>query len=144
MMHILAYILFLTLLVTPAFGEHHPINTLDELRWKNRILLIFVNENADIEHLYETFQKHNDEIDDRDIRFFIIGGSVETHDERTLAHDYQVHLKERYKIHNNAMTVVLIGKDGGEKYRKNSLDLEEIYRVIDAMPMRIQEMKRRF
>ena len=72
------------LLVTPAFGEHHPINTLDELRWKNRILLIFVHDNADIEHLHEKFQEHADEIDDRNIRFFIIRDSVETDDERTL------------------------------------------------------------
>ena len=133
----------MTVLVTPAFGEHHSLDTLDDLRWKNRVLLVFVNENTDIDDLYKKFQENADEIDDRDIRLFIIGDSVETTDERTLKKDYQMHLRKRYKINTAMMTVVLIGKDGGEKYRKNSLDLKEIYRVIDAMPMRIQEMKRR-
>ncbi|WP_349559152.1 DUF4174 domain-containing protein [Marinobacter sp. NFXS9] len=37
--------------------------------------------------------------------------------------------------------VLLIGKDGGIKSRESSLDLDAVFRRIDAMPMRIREMR---
>ena len=37
--------------------------------------------------------------------------------------------------------VLLIGKDGGMKSRESSLDLDAIFRRIDAMPMRKREMR---
>lgn len=40
-------------------------------------------------------------------------------------------------------TVILVGKDGGEKYRSNEvLPLKKLYAIIDAMPMRKQEMRK--
>ncbi|WP_242674565.1 DUF4174 domain-containing protein [Marinobacter halodurans] len=35
----------------------------------------------------------------------------------------------------------MIGKDGGIKSRESSLDLDAVFRRIDAMPMRIREMR---
>ncbi|ULQ57595.1 DUF4174 domain-containing protein [Flavihumibacter rivuli] len=50
----------------------------------------------------------------------------------------------RYEVRNNAFTVILIGKDGGEKYRSDSLvQPKALMAIIDAMPMRKQEMKRK-
>ncbi|MEM9874902.1 MAG: DUF4174 domain-containing protein [Myxococcota bacterium] len=40
-------------------------------------------------------------------------------------------------------TVVLVGKDGGEKLRGTGLTPAEVFAAIDVMPMRRQEMKRR-
>ena len=53
-----------------------------------------------------------------------------------------------YKTHNvppgNAFTVVLIGKDGGEKFRAGKpTQAEEFFALIDAMPMRRAEMRRK-
>jgi monofunctional biosynthetic peptidoglycan transglycosylase len=56
---------------------------------------------------------------------------------------YLRELKRKYTDDDGTMTVVLIGKDGGEKYRRAYLDLGEIYRVIDVMPMRMREMKQK-
>ncbi len=40
-------------------------------------------------------------------------------------------------------TIILIGKDGGEKYRsKNVLTTKTIFAMVDAMPMRRAESKR--
>ena len=48
---------------------------------------------------------------------------------------------DRYAIGDNAFSVLLIGKDGGEKLRVNEVpDLQTIYAVIDGMPMRSREM----
>lgn len=40
-------------------------------------------------------------------------------------------------------SVVLVGKDGGEKLRREGfIDVAEVHRTIDAMPMRQNEMRR--
>jgi len=51
---------------------------------------------------------------------------------------------DRYDIPRNTFSVVLIGKDGGVKMRKNDLvTTKEIFDLIDSMPMRQQEMRRK-
>ena len=50
-------------------------------------------------------------------------------------------LLSQFGIGANGFSVVLIGKDGGEKFRVNGVpDLPSIYAVIDGMPMRQREM----
>ena len=49
-------------------------------------------------------------------------------------------LREALQI--DGFEIVLIGKDGGVKLRsKTPLDVETLYAVIDAMPMRRREMR---
>ncbi len=51
---------------------------------------------------------------------------------------------KKYKVPAQGFTFILIGKDGGEKMRSHEpVSLEKLYRTIDAMPMRQQEMKQR-
>lgn len=41
----------------------------------------------------------------------------------------------------NTFTLILVGKDGGEKYRSYQLtSLNTLYKIIDVMPMRRAEM----
>ena len=41
-----------------------------------------------------------------------------------------------------AFTFILVGKDGGEKMRTDTIvSLAQLYKTIDAMPMRKEEMK---
>lgn len=49
-----------------------------------------------------------------------------------------------YKIDRNQdFTLILIGRDGGEKYRSNKfVKAEELFAIIDAMPMRRAEIKK--
>jgi hypothetical protein len=43
----------------------------------------------------------------------------------------------------SGFTVLLIGKDGSEKYRTNKLLMvDELFAIIDAMPMRKREIKK--
>lgn len=49
-----------------------------------------------------------------------------------------------YRVNKPAFTIILIGKDGGEKYRTNKILLpEKLFAIIDAMPMRRAEMRRK-
>ncbi|OAQ42318.1 hypothetical protein A5893_04190 [Pedobacter psychrophilus] len=46
------------------------------------------------------------------------------------------------KINPNLFTVVLVGKDGGQKFSSNEIITSaKLYDLIDQMPMRKQEMK---
>lgn len=66
-----------------------------------------------------------------------------------LIHTYNVNEQNKearkWKIDSSASFVfLLVGKDGGEKLRSDSVvSAEKLFSVIDAMPMRKQEMKRR-
>ena len=49
----------------------------------------------------------------------------------------------RYNVSATAFTFILIGKDGTEKLRRSSpVFLDELYQLIDGMPMRKIEMKK--
>lgn len=51
-------------------------------------------------------------------------------------------LYKKYKVDTAQFTVILIGKDGYEKYRTNKvLEMDQLFSIIDAMPMRRSEMK---
>lgn len=50
-------------------------------------------------------------------------------------------LRTQFAIGDDTFSVVLIGKDGGEKMRVDEVpDLQAIYAVVDGMPMRSREM----
>ena len=50
--------------------------------------------------------------------------------------------ERRFHVGDNEFTVVLIGKDGGEKLRSRSpVSMERLIEVIDAMPMRQKEAR---
>ena len=49
----------------------------------------------------------------------------------------------KYNVSKTEFTVLLVGKDGTEKYRTNSiLQINNLFAIIDAMPMRKAEMRR--
>lgn len=53
-------------------------------------------------------------------------------------------LYQAYQIKPGRFMVVLVGKDGTEKYRTNVLlQPAELFALIDAMPMRQEEMRKK-
>lgn len=51
-------------------------------------------------------------------------------------------LRRHYRVGPADFLVVLIGKDGGEKLRVGAVpSLDDVFAVIDSMPMRIAEMR---
>ena len=53
-------------------------------------------------------------------------------------------LRQRYVVDQNEAAVLLVGKDGGLKVKKSEVFLaEELFETIDAMSMRLQEMRDR-
>ena len=50
---------------------------------------------------------------------------------------------EKYSVKPGVFTILLIGKDGTEKFRSTSIvSPQKLFALVDAMPMRQAEMKR--
>ena len=53
-------------------------------------------------------------------------------------------IRKRFDVPSGRFTVILVGKDGGVKYKRNAdIKLKDIFALIDSMPMRQEEMRRK-
>jgi hypothetical protein len=126
-------------------------NTLEEklvdlksLQWQYRIILIFAHEPL-MSNALTNLNEFKAEIEDRDIAWFVLGdNSLHTNYEGQVEDKLGEQLMDRYFTPAPTATrVLLIGKDGTVKSRSSNLDLEATFGLIDQMPMRREEMRRR-
>ena len=95
----------------------------------HRLILIFGNNPSVVQRQLVAFQKDSSGLAERDV----IVKQVKPGD--NLYQTYQI-------IPNEPFTVILIGKDGGEKFRSsNILSTTQLFAMVDAMPMRQAEMR---
>lgn len=119
----------------------------DQFKWKKRLLLVFAPESS--HPLFESLQRdlstRKHEVDDRDLVVFeILGIGTSKRDGSQLDPHTAASLRERFGISPKAFSLILVGKDGGVKLRRNDpVSLEEIFRLIDSMPMRQDEMRQK-
>lgn len=128
-----------------AAGQEGRSVNLSDYKWKNRVLFIF-SPSQDLDLYQKQLQEMEGEkkgFQDRDLKIFHLtehGMSMET-EERVIDRDVQ-RLRQAFGVSKEEFSVILIGKDGTEKLRSNSLlQVKELFAVIDAMPMRRREMK---
>lgn len=138
--------LMLAVLVTStALGSATAVAAeLSDYRWERRPLLLFAPTDSD-PRLIETLGRIEASRCDFVSRDMVLGLVVtegdSTLDGQVISPDQSQGWVKQYAIGENAFSVLLIGKDGGEKLRVNEVpDLQAIYAVIDGMPMRSSEM----
>jgi len=114
--------------------------TLEDLKWKNRVVLVFpANGGEDI--TFSDSLLH--EIDERKIVYFVYGDSIKSNLKRSFSPAYLEQVRSKYQLGYKDDTYVLMGLDGGVKLRKDeALDWTLIFSTIDSMPMRKSEMRR--
>ena len=117
---------------------------LSDYRWQSRPLLLFAPTDNDT-RLMETLNRIESSRCDFVDRDMVIGQIVavgtSTLDGHVIESGQSHRLANQYGIGEDTFSAVLIGKDGGEKFRVNGIpDLQVIYAVIDGMPMRSREM----
>lgn len=117
---------------------------LSDYLWVRRPLLVFAPTDSD-PRLGETLRRIEAtqcDFADRDMALgVIVADGASTLGGRSVGTGQARQLMSQYGIGANSFSVVLIGKDGGEKLRVNGVpDLPAIYAVIDGMPMRQREM----
>lgn len=128
------------LLSTVVYTGQEELRNINQLRWENRIILIYsAGKDNDIENK-GLFIKYKDQINERDLIWFIIKESeVMTNYSNKLSNEFLSNIKNRFPIEGDK--VLLIGKDGDIKAKGAELNLNFIFRVVDSMPMRQQEIK---
>ncbi|SFR42066.1 protein of unknown function [Marinobacter daqiaonensis] len=117
--------------------EARTMNSLSDLQWQNRIILVGNPESKG--EAIEALNRFRDGIEERDIAWFVVDEeSVESNiNGLTAALSESV----RARLNEGQTEVILIGKDGGVKDRGRQLDMDHLFSLIDSMPMRIREMK---
>jgi hypothetical protein len=130
-----------------GIGKSDANNYLEPYQWKNRLILIFASSQQD-STLLKTQQQaiaYKDEIADRDLLLmYMIEKGKNTVNGSLLPDSVSTALRKEYAVPQGKFTIILIGKDGGEKMRQeNKIDFKEIFGRIDAMPMRQSEMQER-
>lgn len=139
-MRILNWVLAVVLLCTFKINAQ----SLKEYQWKNRILLLF-DESRTSEALKSQLEKFPDlrkEMIERDLILFIVA------DKGIFTQEGQpqdMPLKDAYdtaQVPEKFRGIVLIGKDGGVKLRKDFvINPQLVFDLIDSMPMRKAEMR---
>ena len=116
-------------------------------RWQHRVLIAFATSAADarVAAFEETIASATCELDDRDL---VVGYSFSEGNsrlgDRELSETDADALRQMHPSAPAGFGVMLIGKDGGVKARYADVpSLEEIFALIDGMPMRRSEMRSR-
>ncbi len=149
-----AVVTLLGLLLTARFAQmptsRNALNQQDTLdiaqfQWKNRLILAFADEG------YTTYNRQLamlrlaiKALEEREV---IVFSFFEEMYVANLGESLPPSLSKAYRQHfdieKGKFTILLIGKDGGVKLKKDSLvSTQVILDLIDSMPMRQQEMKK--
>ena len=114
--------------------------SLEDYRWQNRLLFIL---NPDSEQVLQhqqlkVLQDYKSEMIERDLIIFIV-----TDSDVLDSNGNVVDLKKENIPFADYNGLVLVGKDGGVKLRKPFVvSPQEVFNLIDSMPMRRVEMKK--
>jgi hypothetical protein len=147
-----AAVVGIALVVLPALSacsseRSETMLDLDAYQWKHRLLLIFAPSASHpaLRNLQRELREKEAGVLDRDLIVFTAeGDSALRAADRSFPAESVRALRARFGVPIEDYTVVLIGKDGGEKMRgRAEIELEQVFRVIDAMPMRRREMAER-
>jgi hypothetical protein len=119
------------------------IVSLATLRDHARPLLIFAPKPGDSQLQIQLRRLHENAaaVTERDIVVIAIPYESPSPTPATLTVDEARSARRRFHIAPPDFTVILLGKDGGEKLRSNKpLSITQLNTTIDAMPMRQQEI----
>ncbi len=120
---------------------------LSEYQWQHRILLVFAPsaDSSSYRQQMQVWQTDAAGTGDRNLKLVQILGTGESQvDGRALSSASVDRLRQQFGITPEKFAVILVGKDGTEKQRSQTpIDLAMLFRTIDAMPMRQQEMRSR-
>jgi hypothetical protein len=119
---------------------------LDDFRWKNRIVLLFASAEGKsvFTRQVEELKLDPEGLAERDLIIFLVSREQVTNLLSEISTSLSSErLTEKYFREDEKFQFILIGKDGGVKLdRSEFVSNDYLYAVIDAMPMRRQEMQR--
>jgi len=134
-----------TLLAPSTDHSAQPVNiNLDDYQWKNRIVIV-ISPNERYRRYKQFMEEWKDKAEgvaNRDlllIEVFEIGNS--RMGKVRLSRQAEETIRKRFEVEAVNYLVILIGKDGKVKTQNRLVTVEQLFNLIDAMPMRQEEMK---
>ena len=133
-------------LILLCLGAIPPADILSSYQWRYRVIIMKADSAQNLYHQQkQLFEQNQAALDERDlviIRLFDDHG-LDAERNPLSKKDYDF-LKAKYGAGNKSFRISLIGKDGGLKFAANRIvQPNELFAIIDQMPMRRQEMKRK-
>lgn len=119
---------------------------LDKYQWKRRLLLVFapVKPHPNLVVQRRRLQAAAEGLKDREITVIEVVQDSVFVDGRVAIELNAKALRKEFGASIIEFTAILIGKDGAEKLRRDEpLTADELFKRVDAMPMRQQEMRQR-
>jgi hypothetical protein len=130
-----------------AHSRESNLANLKQYQWQNRLLLIFApsEDYPAYRLLADELRRQQDGVYDRDVLVFSLLEKGQSRlGDASLDQATGETLRKRFSIKQGTFAVILIGKDGGEKLsREEDTTLGEIFGLIDTMPMRQSEVRRK-
>lgn len=119
---------------------------LGPLQWDHRPVVVFAPSADDRRLVRQTalLTEAARSLRDRDMAVYLVAdGTVRAIRGPQLGADATA-LRSHYRAGQGHFTVILVGKDGGEKFRaERVVEPDELFALIDTMPMRRREMRER-
>ena len=141
-------VLLTAVLACALFGGRDALSMdLNQFQWKNRLLFIFAPQEGD--EVFQALQSEiltlPDGISERDLVVFKILETGPSYMETTrIDPQTAAAIRTKFAAPLGQFTCILVGKDGGVKLKRHApVKLEEIFGLIDAMPMRREEMRKK-
>ena len=116
--------------------ESAQANILDQYQWEKRLLIVHSPNVSNLAYKIQLddYRTHENGVLDRDIKLISLISAEPLDDYEQWASAF--HLGE------NDFNIILVGKDGTEKKRWDQpVPMIEIFKIIDAMPMRQNEAR---
>ena len=112
-------------------------NPLKKYIWKNRVIVTFSpnKNNTDRSHFLNSINKNLCEYNSRNVIHIDL-----LFNENNKEIEKFKSFFEKLSISNSEFRLILFGKDGGIKLNSRKTSLEEVFSLIDTMPMRQEEM----
>lgn len=118
--------------------------SLDQFQWNNRILVLFADDSTQqaYQDQINLLKSHNNGVLERDLVIFsIFNNQCSLLGDQIISDASAREIRQRLSP-ATSYSIYLIGKDGGVKLKKDQvLEVEELFSVIDKMPMRRREMR---
>ena len=144
---IYAIALFILLSVSGNQDAMSIVMDFDQFKWKYRLLFLFSSERNDpfFRELKGEISDRKNEVDDRDLLVFeILESGPSTMNTTQMDPQTAASLRKHFDLTQNTFALILLGKDGGIKLKRNDrVKLDEIFTLIDSMPMRKDEKRQK-
>lgn len=137
--------IFMILGVSDLRAQSMDTFSLEDYKWQNRVLLVFSPNTyqPDYRQQISDLRSAKDGIKERDLKvFYILKQSSPAVKGQVIPDEYHEEMYQDFDVSPADFKSILIGKDGTVKLQSGeAVSSENLFELIDSMPMRKLEMK---